>query len=112
MKEAAIFAACVRGVLEFPFKCGKTRNGVPMWVDCILPLERQSDPVWDYCCLFSHQHKKIYMERMVINPTFLSIVSFHGNEQVLSVSNCEEMWYQEFNLSCLYKDLQQTSTVT
>jgi hypothetical protein len=28
-KEAAIFAACIRGILEYPYKCGKTRNGVP-----------------------------------------------------------------------------------
>jgi hypothetical protein len=32
-REAAIFAVCIRGVLEFPFKCGKTRNGVPIWVN-------------------------------------------------------------------------------
>jgi hypothetical protein len=27
-KEAAVFAACIRGILEYPYKCGKTRNGV------------------------------------------------------------------------------------
>jgi hypothetical protein len=32
-KEAAVFAACIRGILEYPYKCGKTRNGVPTWVD-------------------------------------------------------------------------------
>jgi hypothetical protein len=38
-KEAAVFATCVRGsILEYPHKCGKTRNGVPIWVDHILPL--------------------------------------------------------------------------
>jgi hypothetical protein len=37
-KEAAVFAACIRGILEYPYKCGKTRNGVPTWVDHILPL--------------------------------------------------------------------------
>jgi hypothetical protein len=26
-KEAAVFAACIRGILEYPYKCGKTRNG-------------------------------------------------------------------------------------
>jgi hypothetical protein len=37
-KEAAIFAACIRGILEYLYKCGKTRNGVPTWADHILPL--------------------------------------------------------------------------
>jgi hypothetical protein len=37
-KEAAVFAACIRGILEYPDKCGKTRNGVPTLVDHILPL--------------------------------------------------------------------------
>ncbi len=32
-REAAIFAACIPGILEFPFKPGKTRNGVPIWVN-------------------------------------------------------------------------------
>jgi hypothetical protein len=77
-REAAIFAACIRGVLEYPFKCGKTRNGVPTWVDRILPLGRESDPLHNYCCLFNHQHKKIHMERLVIDPSFIAILSFHG----------------------------------
>jgi hypothetical protein len=37
-KEAAAFAACIRGILEYLYKCGKTRNGVPTWVDHIIPL--------------------------------------------------------------------------
>jgi hypothetical protein len=37
-KEAAVFAACIRGILEYLYKRGKTRNGVPTWVDHILPL--------------------------------------------------------------------------
>jgi hypothetical protein len=37
-KEAAVFAACIRGILEYPYKHGKTRNGVPTWVNHILPL--------------------------------------------------------------------------
>jgi hypothetical protein len=37
-KEATVFATCIRGILEYPYKCGKTRNGVPTWVDHILPL--------------------------------------------------------------------------
>jgi hypothetical protein len=32
-KEDAIFATCIRGILEFPFNCWKTRNGVPIWAD-------------------------------------------------------------------------------
>jgi hypothetical protein len=38
-REAAIFAACIRGVLEYPFKHGKMRNGIPTWVNQILPIE-------------------------------------------------------------------------
>jgi hypothetical protein len=37
-KEAAIFAACIRGIFEYLYKRGKTRNGVPTWADHILPL--------------------------------------------------------------------------
>jgi hypothetical protein len=37
-KEAAIFATCIRGILEYPYKRGTTRNGVPTWPDHILPL--------------------------------------------------------------------------
>jgi hypothetical protein len=37
-KEAAVFATCIRGILEYPYKCGKTRNGVLTWADHILPL--------------------------------------------------------------------------
>jgi hypothetical protein len=37
-KEAAVFAACIRGILEYLYKHGKTRNGVPTWADHILPL--------------------------------------------------------------------------
>jgi hypothetical protein len=44
-KEAAVFAACIRGILEYPYKCGKTRNGVPTWVNHILPLHRQHGPL-------------------------------------------------------------------
>jgi hypothetical protein len=39
-REAASHLCCLhRGILEIPFKCGKTRNGVPIWADRILPLE-------------------------------------------------------------------------
>jgi hypothetical protein len=37
-KEAAVFAACIRGILEYPYKRAKTRNGVPTWVNHILPV--------------------------------------------------------------------------
>jgi hypothetical protein len=37
-KVAAVFAACIRGILEYPYKRSKTRNGVPTWVNHILPL--------------------------------------------------------------------------
>jgi hypothetical protein len=93
--------------LEYPFKCGKMRNGVPTWVNQILPIEWGSDPLCNYCCLFNHQHKKIHMERPVINPSFIGILSFHGCDQVFSVSDGRDMEYQEFNLSSLHWDLQE-----
>jgi hypothetical protein len=37
-KVAAIFATCIRGILEYLCKCCKTRNGVPTWANRILPL--------------------------------------------------------------------------
>jgi hypothetical protein len=43
-KEAAVFAACISGILEYPYKHGKTRNGVPTWVNHILPLHQQKIP--------------------------------------------------------------------
>jgi hypothetical protein len=106
-REAAIFAACIRGVLEYPFTCGKTRNGVPIWVIQILPLEQESDPLCNYCCLFNHQHKKIHMERPVIDPSFIDILSFHGCDQVFSVLNGRDMEYRELNLSRLHQQLQE-----
>jgi hypothetical protein len=27
-KEAAVFATCIRGILEYLYKCSKTRNGM------------------------------------------------------------------------------------
>jgi hypothetical protein len=77
-REAAIFAStCIRGVFKFAFKHGKTRNGVPIWVDQILPLEQRSDPFCNYYYLFNDQHKKIHMEKPVIDPSFIGILSFH-----------------------------------
>jgi hypothetical protein len=46
-KEAAVFATCIRGILEYLYKRGKTRNGVPTWADRILPLHQQNDPLKD-----------------------------------------------------------------
>jgi hypothetical protein len=38
-KEAAVFSTCIRGILEYLYKRGKTRNaGVQTWVNHILPL--------------------------------------------------------------------------
>ncbi len=58
----------------------KTRNGVPTWADHILPLHQQKDPLKNYCCLFTHRYKKVHLEKPVINPLFVGIVSFCGND--------------------------------
>jgi hypothetical protein len=102
-KEAAVFAACIRGILEYPYKCGKTRNGVPTWADRILPLHQQNDPLKNYCCLFTHRYKKVHLEKPVIDPLIVGIVSFHGNDRIMSVSRGGEHNFEEFNLSSLYR---------
>jgi hypothetical protein len=73
-KEAAVFATCIRGILEYPYKCSKTRNGVPTWADHILPLHRQNDFLKNYCFLFTHRYKKVHLEKPVIDPSFVGIV--------------------------------------
>jgi hypothetical protein len=100
-KEAAIFATCIRGFLEYPYKCGKTRNGVPTWADRILPLHQQNNPLKNYCCLFTHRYKKVHLEKPVINPSFVGIVSFCGDDQIMSVSSGGEPDFEELNLSSL-----------
>jgi hypothetical protein len=104
MKEAAIFAACIRGILEYPYKRGKTRNGVPTWVNHILPLHQQNDPVKNYCCLFTNRYKTVHFEKSVIDPSFVGIVSFCGDDHIMSVSKGGERNFEEFNLSSLYQE--------
>jgi hypothetical protein len=87
--------------LEYLCKCCKTRNGVPTWANCILPLHWQKDPLKNYCCLFTHRYKKVHLEKPVINPSFVGIVSFCGNDQIMSVSRGRKPKFEEFNLSCL-----------
>lgn len=103
-KQAAVFAACIRGILEYPYKRGKTRNGVPTWVDHILPLHRQNDPLRNYCCLFTHRYKTVHLEKSVIDPSFVGIVSFRGDDRIMSVSKGGEPDFEEFNLSSLYQE--------
>jgi hypothetical protein len=67
-KEAAAFATCSRGILEYPYKHGKTRNGVPTWFDHILPLHQQNNPLKNYVCLFTHRYKTVHLEKSVIQP--------------------------------------------
>ena len=105
-KEAAVFAACIRGILEYPYKCSKTRNGVPTWADCILPLHQQKDPLKNYCCLFTHRYKKVHLEKPVIDPSFVGIISFRGDDRIMSVSRGGKPDFEEFNLSSLYQKYQ------
>ena len=72
-KEAAVFAACIRG---------SSRNGVPTWADRILP----QDPLKNYCCLFTHRYKKVHLKKPLIDPSFVGILSFRGDDQIMSVS--------------------------
>jgi hypothetical protein len=106
-KVAAVFATCIRGILEYPYKHGKTRNGVPTWVNQILPLHRQNGPLKNYCCLFTHRYKTAHLEKSVIDPSFVGIVSFHGNDHIMSVSKGGKPDFKEFNLSSLYQSSQE-----
>ena len=106
-KEAAVFAACIRGILEYPYKRGKTRNGVPTWVDHILPLHQQNDPLKNYCCLFTHRYKTIHLEKSVIDPSFIGIVSFRRDDRIMSVSKGGKPNFEELNLSSLYQISQE-----
>jgi hypothetical protein len=104
-KEAAIFAACIRGILEYLYKCSKKWNGVPTWVDHILPLHRQNNnPLRNYCCLLTHRYKTVHLEKLVIDPSFVGIVSFRGDNRIMSVSKGGEPDFEEFNLSSLYQE--------
>jgi hypothetical protein len=42
----------------------------------------------------------------VIDPSFVGIVSFRGDDQIMSVSRGGEPDFEEFNLSCLYQQYQ------
>jgi hypothetical protein len=106
-KEAAVFAACIRGILEYLYKCSKTRTGVPTWVDHILPLNWQNDPLKNYCCLFTHRYKTVHLEKSLIDPSFVCIVSFSGDDHFTSVSMGGDPDFEEFNISSLYQISQE-----
>jgi hypothetical protein len=88
------------------YKSGKTRNGEPTWADCILPLHQQKDPLKNSCCLFTHRCKKVHLEKPVIDPSFVGIVSFRGDDWIMSVSSGGKPDFEEFTLSCLYQQYQ------
>jgi hypothetical protein len=48
----------------------------------------------------------------MINPSFIGIVSFHGDDQIMSISRGGEPDFEEFNLSSLYWKYQDESTIT
>ncbi len=48
--------------------------------------DRTMHPLKNYCCLFTHRYKTIHLEKSVIDPLFVGIVSFHGEEWIMSVS--------------------------
>jgi hypothetical protein len=47
------------------------------------------------------------LEKSVIHPSFLGIVSFHGDDRIMSVSKGGEPDFEEFNLSSLYQISQE-----
>jgi hypothetical protein len=48
----------------------------------------------------------------VIDPSFLGIVSFRGDDQIMNVSRGGKPDFEEFNLSSLYQMSQEQSTIT
>jgi hypothetical protein len=52
------------------------------------------------------------MEKPVIDPSFIGVLSFRGCDQVFSVSNGRDNDYQEFNLSSLHQELQQRNELS
>jgi hypothetical protein len=51
--------------------------------------------------------KNYCWEKSVINPSFLGIVSFRGDDRIMSVSKGGEPDFEEFNLSSLYQISQK-----
>jgi hypothetical protein len=49
----------------------------------------------------------VYLEKSVINPSFVGIVSFRGDDHIMSVSKGGEPDFEEFNLSSLYEISQE-----
>jgi hypothetical protein len=70
-------------------------------------IHRQNDPLKNYCCLFTHRYKMVHLEKPVINPLFVGIVSFRGDDRIMSVSKGGEPDFEEFNLSSLYQMSQE-----
>jgi hypothetical protein len=100
-KEAAVFAISVQTRQDKEW-CTNMH-----WVDHILPLHQQNDPLKNYCCLFTHRYKTVHLEKSVIDPSFVGIVSFHGGNRIMSVSKGGEPDFEEFNLSSLYQMSQE-----
>jgi hypothetical protein len=69
------------------------------------PLTEQSPK--EYCCLFTHRYKTVYLEKLVIDPSFVGIVSFRSDDRIMSVSKGGEPDFKEFNLSSLYQMSQE-----
>jgi hypothetical protein len=71
------------------------------------PTSPTEDPLKYYCCLFTHRYKTVHLEKSVIDPLFIGIVSFRGDDHIMSVSKGGEPNFVEFNLSSLYQISQE-----
>jgi hypothetical protein len=49
----------------------------------------------------------VHLEKPVIDPSIVGIVSFCGNDQIMSVSKGREPDLEEFNLYSLYQMSQE-----
>jgi hypothetical protein len=57
--------------------------------------------------MFTHRYKTVHLEKLVIDPSFLGIVSFRGDDRIMNVSKGGEPNFEEFNLSSLYQISQE-----
>jgi hypothetical protein len=57
--------------------------------------------------VYTQRYKTVYLEKSVIDPLFVGIVSIRGDDHIMSVSKGGKPDFEEFNLSSLYQMSQE-----
>lgn len=107
-RDKAKMACFVNVSCTVPYLTGKiTDDGVPNWVDELLPLDRMNLPGRDYCVLY--ETKRAGIESTPTTVLF-GILSFQGSDRVLSLATrdypCPEQEWQTINFRQLAKTLK------